>query len=84
MVHTNNFLAHDDLTWPVHMVEQSFLDFFLFLFFAHGQVGAYKPNFVLGLRFPSSATGGSGTSHGSGGTGTGPVFNEDNDDDLYG
>uniref|UniRef100_A0AAQ6A6G8 Transitional endoplasmic reticulum ATPase n=1 Tax=Amphiprion ocellaris TaxID=80972 RepID=A0AAQ6A6G8_AMPOC len=34
--------------------------------------------------FPSSATGGSGPSHGSGGTGSGPVFNEDNDDDLYG
>uniref|UniRef100_A0AAQ5ZDM7 Transitional endoplasmic reticulum ATPase n=1 Tax=Amphiprion ocellaris TaxID=80972 RepID=A0AAQ5ZDM7_AMPOC len=36
------------------------------------------------FRFPSSATGGSGPSHGSGGTGSGPVFNEDNDDDLYG
>merc|ERR1719498_1138327 len=32
------------------------------------------------FRFPSSATGGSGPSHGSGGTGSGPVFNEDNDD----
>ncbi|XP_012718967.2 transitional endoplasmic reticulum ATPase [Fundulus heteroclitus] len=36
------------------------------------------------FRFPSSAAGGSGPSHGSGGTGSGPVFNEDNDDDLYG
>ncbi|CAG07844.1 unnamed protein product, partial [Tetraodon nigroviridis] len=35
------------------------------------------------FRFPSSAAGGSGPSHGSGGTGSGPVFNEDNDDDLY-
>merc|ERR1719357_2315662 len=38
------------------------------------------------FRFPSS-TGAGGTGHGtqgSGGTGTGPIFNEDNDDDLYG
>uniref|UniRef100_A0A8D3CFZ5 Transitional endoplasmic reticulum ATPase n=1 Tax=Scophthalmus maximus TaxID=52904 RepID=A0A8D3CFZ5_SCOMX len=35
------------------------------------------------FRFPSSTPGGSGPSQ-SGGTGTGPVFNEDNDDDLYG
>ena len=38
----------------------------------------------LSFRFPSSAAGGSGPSHGAGGTGSGPVFNEDNDDDLYG
>eukprot|EP00063_Salmo_salar_P042030 XP_014016865.1 PREDICTED: transitional endoplasmic reticulum ATPase-like [Salmo salar] len=36
------------------------------------------------FRFPSSAAGGSGPSQGTGGTGGGPVFNEDNDDDLYG
>ncbi|KAK7934060.1 hypothetical protein WMY93_004956 [Mugilogobius chulae] len=36
------------------------------------------------FRFPSSAAGGSGPTHGSGGTGSGPVYNEDNDDDLYG
>ncbi|KAF6729542.1 Transitional endoplasmic reticulum ATPase [Oryzias melastigma] len=36
------------------------------------------------FRFPSSTAGGSGPTHGTGGTGTGPVFNEDNDDDLYG
>lgn len=36
------------------------------------------------FRFPSSAAGGSGPSHGTGGTGSNPVFNEDNDDDLYG
>ncbi|KAJ3604366.1 hypothetical protein NHX12_029107 [Muraenolepis orangiensis] len=38
------------------------------------------------FRFPTGTTGGTGTSQGSGGTGSGPVFNEDNenDDDLYG
>ncbi|CAB1319870.1 unnamed protein product, partial [Coregonus sp. 'balchen'] len=36
------------------------------------------------FRFPSNAAGGSGPSQGTGGTGGGPVFNEDNDDDLYG
>uniref|UniRef100_A0A674MQQ5 Transitional endoplasmic reticulum ATPase n=1 Tax=Takifugu rubripes TaxID=31033 RepID=A0A674MQQ5_TAKRU len=35
------------------------------------------------FRFPSSTAGASGPSHGTGGTGSGPVFNEDNDDDLY-
>ena len=35
------------------------------------------------LRFPTGTAGGTGPSQGSGGTGTGPVFNEDNDDDLY-
>ncbi|KAI4820361.1 hypothetical protein KUCAC02_028345 [Chaenocephalus aceratus] len=36
------------------------------------------------FRFPTGTAGGSGPTQGSGGTGTGPVFNEDNDDDLYG
>uniref|UniRef100_G3P597 Transitional endoplasmic reticulum ATPase n=1 Tax=Gasterosteus aculeatus aculeatus TaxID=481459 RepID=G3P597_GASAC len=36
------------------------------------------------FRFPTSTAGGSGPTNGSGGTGSGPVFNEDNDDDLYG
>ncbi|CAL8248261.1 unnamed protein product [Merluccius merluccius] len=36
------------------------------------------------FRFPSGTAGGTGPSQGSGGTGSGPVFNEDNDDDLYG
>ncbi|RVE68186.1 hypothetical protein OJAV_G00090120 [Oryzias javanicus] len=36
------------------------------------------------FRFPSSTAGGSGPTHGTGGARTGPVFNEDNDDDLYG
>lgn len=40
-------------------------------------------SFCSCFRFPSSAAGGSGPSHGSGGTGSGPVLNEDNDDDLY-
>lgn len=40
-------------------------------------------HFLTPFRFPTSGTGGSGPSHGSGGAGSGPVFNEDNDDDLY-
>lgn len=40
--------------------------------------------YCLSPRFPSNAAGGSGPSQGTGGTGGGPVFNEDNDDDLYG
>lgn len=51
------------------------------------QLGNTRPVGIMSLfphsRFPSSAAGGSGPSHGTGGTGSGPVFNEDNDDDLY-
>lgn len=42
-----------------------------------------KKNLFL-FRFPSSNQGGSGPSQGSSGGGGGTVFNEDNDDDLYG
>lgn len=40
------------------------------------------PSFIF--RFPTSNQGGSGPSQGSTGSGGGNIFNEDNDDDLYG
>ncbi len=41
-------------------------------------------DYFCSIRFPSSNQGGSGPSQGSSAGGGGTVFNEDNDDDLYG